>query len=119
VGRFGGEEFAALLPGVDTATVVVVGERVRERIESLPIRVEQRTGAAATIAVTASVGVAAAVGAADLDGLLRAADEALYAAKAAGRNAVRSAHVPDRTPESESPNPERVRALSGRADYRG
>jgi diguanylate cyclase (GGDEF)-like protein len=119
VGRFGGEEFAALLPGVDAATAVVVGERVRERIESLPIRVERRTGAAATIAVTASVGVAAAVGAADLDGLLRAADEALYAAKAAGRNVVRSAYVPDRTPESESPNPGRVRALSGRADYRG
>ena len=116
VGRFGGEEFVALLPGVDAQTAVAVGERVRERIEVLPIRVEQRTGAVATVAVTASVGVAAAVGAADLDGLLRAADEALYAAKAAGRNAVRSASDSDSTRACESPNPGRVRALSGRAD---
>jgi len=91
VGRFGGEEFVALLPAVDGPTAMGVAERVRERIESVPVRVERRTGGVGTIAVTASVGVAAAHGGVELDDLLRAADGALYAAKAAGRNAVRRA----------------------------
>ena len=116
VGRFGGEEFVALLPGVDAPTAVGVGERVRERIELLPICVEQRTGALASITVTASVGVAAGFGGVELDALLRAADEALYAAKAAGRNVVRSAPMPHTTAKYESPNPGRVRALSRRGD---
>jgi len=91
VGRFGGEEFVALLPAVDGPTAVGVAERVRERIESVQVRVERRTGGIGSIAVTASVGVAAAHGGVELDDLLRAADGALYAAKAAGRNAVRRA----------------------------
>ncbi|HEY3717609.1 MAG TPA: GGDEF domain-containing protein [Jatrophihabitantaceae bacterium] len=91
VGRFGGEEFVALLPSVDGPTAVGVAERVRERIESVQVRVERRTGGIGSIAVTASVGVAAAQGGVELDDLLRAADGALYAAKAAGRNAVRRA----------------------------
>lgn len=92
VGRFGGEEFVALLPGVNGSTAVGVAERVRARIEAVPVRVERRTGGIGDIAVTASVGVAAARGAGvELDDLLRAADGALYAAKAAGRNAVRRA----------------------------
>jgi len=91
VGRFGGEEFVALLPAVDGATAVGVAERVRERIASVQVRVERRTGGIGTIAVAASVGVAAAHGGVELDDLLRAADGALYAAKAAGRNAVRRA----------------------------
>jgi diguanylate cyclase (GGDEF)-like protein len=92
VGRFGGEEFVALLPGVGGSTAVGVAERIRARIESVPVRVEQRTGGIGQIAVTASIGVAAARGAdVELDELLQAADTALYAAKAAGRNAVRRA----------------------------
>jgi len=91
VGRFGGEEFVALLPSVDGPAAVGVAERVRERIESVQVRVERRTGGIGSIAVTASVGVAAAHGGVELDDLLRAADGALYAAKAAGRNAVRRA----------------------------
>jgi diguanylate cyclase (GGDEF)-like protein len=91
VGRFGGEEFVALLPSVNETTAVGVAERVRARIEAVPVRVERRTGGTGTgdIAVTASIGVAATRGAGvALDDLLRAADGALYAAKAAGRNAV-------------------------------
>jgi diguanylate cyclase (GGDEF)-like protein len=91
VGRFGGEEFVALLPGVNGPAAVGVAERVRARIEAVPVRVERRTGGTGTgdIAVTASIGVAATRGAGvALDDLLRAADGALYAAKAAGRNAV-------------------------------
>ncbi len=91
VGRFGGEEFVALLPGVNGPTAVGVAERVRARIEAVPIKIERRTGGIGDIAVTASIGVAAAQGGVDLDDLLRAADGAVYAAKAAGRNTVRRA----------------------------
>jgi diguanylate cyclase (GGDEF)-like protein len=94
VGRFGGEEFVALLPGVDGPAARGVGERIRNRIESLIVKFEHRTGGSDSMKVTASIGVAAAPGAgADLDDLLRLADDALYAAKDSGRNAVRLAKV--------------------------
>jgi len=98
VGRFGGEEFVALLPGVAAPMAANVGERIRQRIASLAVSVEPRTGGTAQVTLTASVGVASAnahvnvTGATStLDDLLRAADGALYAAKGDGRNAVRIA----------------------------
>ncbi len=94
VGRFGGEEFVALLPGVDGPAARRVGERIRRRIESLNVTVERRVGGSGTVRVTASVGVAAASGVGiDLDDLLRAADDALYTAKDDGRNAVRLGRI--------------------------
>jgi diguanylate cyclase (GGDEF)-like protein len=93
VGRFGGEEFAALLPGVEPSAAGGVAERVRARIGAVRLRVERHAGGMATVGVTASVGVAVTLGGVDLDGLLRAADAAVYAAKAAGRNVVRQAPV--------------------------
>jgi len=93
VGRFGGEEFVALLPGADTHAAVNVAERLRRRIEATEILVEGRNAPGTQrVHVTASVGVASAPAkAADLDDLLRAADDALYAAKHGGRNTVRVA----------------------------
>jgi diguanylate cyclase (GGDEF)-like protein len=91
VGRFGGEEFVALLPGVDATTASSVAERVRQRIEQLDVRVKRHAGGVTRVGVTASIGVASAWGAADLDDLLRGADAALYRAKGAGRNTVRGA----------------------------
>ena len=94
VGRFGGEEFVALLPGVGARTAANVGERIRQRIASLAVSVEPRTGGTAQVRLTASIGVASAnAHASTLDDLLRAADGALYAAKGDGRNAVRVAPV--------------------------
>jgi diguanylate cyclase (GGDEF)-like protein len=94
VGRFGGEEFVALLPGVDGPAARGVGERVRRRIESLAVDVERRNGGTSLMRVTASIGAAAAPGTgSSLDDLLRAADDALYAAKDSGRNTVRLADV--------------------------
>ena len=91
VGRFGGEEFVALLPAVDATAALSVADRVRRRIERLNVTVNQHAGGLTYIAVTATIGVASAWGAADLDDLLRDADAALYEAKDAGRNAVRCA----------------------------
>jgi len=93
VGRFGGEEFVALLPGADTHSAVNVAERLRRRIETTEILVEGRNAPGMQrVHVTASVGVASTPSkSADLDDLLRAADNALYAAKHGGRNTVRVA----------------------------
>ena len=89
VGRFGGEEFVALLPGVGPNAAGRVGERIRRRIASLAISVESRTGGIKLVSLTASIGVASGQAKESrLDDLLRAADSALYTAKDSGRNAV-------------------------------
>jgi diguanylate cyclase (GGDEF)-like protein len=94
VGRFGGEEFVALVPGVDVETASGVAERVRRRIESLRITSDV-ISSAKPLTVTASIGVAVTGTHGDtLDALLHAADRALYVAKDAGRNAVRLAALP-------------------------
>jgi diguanylate cyclase (GGDEF)-like protein len=90
VGRFGGEEFVALLPAADDAMAGQVAERLRRRIELTEIAVAGRDGPR-RLHVTASVGVASGPGGAELDDLLHAADKALYVAKREGRNAVRVA----------------------------
>jgi diguanylate cyclase (GGDEF)-like protein len=82
VARLGGEEFAAIIPGaLDEG--IVVAERVRVAFESAA-----RTVSGRYIGATVSVGVAAHTAATNIDALLARADEALYAAKAGGRNRV-------------------------------
>jgi len=83
--RAGGEEFAVILPGVSQATVLERAELVRRVIEDTPIEMQGKS-----VRLTASIGVAVYPehGATSAE-LLRAADVALYAAKAAGRNQVR------------------------------
>jgi len=79
--RLGGEEFALLLPGTDLAGAVAAAERIRQELagSALP----------AVGAVTVSLGVANCPGdGGNEEELIRAADERLYAAKAAGRNQV-------------------------------
>jgi diguanylate cyclase (GGDEF)-like protein len=89
VGRWGGEEFLAILPATDIDGATVVAERIRAGIAALEIVTDD----AVPIALSASVGVAA--GAADgVTALLDRADGALYAAKAAGRNRVEVAGAP-------------------------
>ena len=84
LGRYGGEEFALVLPGADADAALLVAERLRTLIAEAPLAVP-----GGEIPVTISVGVAAAgVTTATLAALLNRADEALYAAKAAGRNRV-------------------------------
>jgi diguanylate cyclase (GGDEF)-like protein len=87
--RLGGEEFVALLPDTDIAGAEKVAETLRQRIDAIRVTDVDR-------AITASVGVAVLPGhAGDGDGLLRMADRALYAAKAAGRNRVEVADAAD------------------------
>jgi diguanylate cyclase (GGDEF)-like protein len=81
--RFGGEEFCVLLRETDAGAATIVAERIRSAIE---IRFAGNLGSAM---VTASLGVAAIPGdALDAKTLIAAADQALYAAKASGRNRV-------------------------------
>jgi diguanylate cyclase (GGDEF)-like protein len=76
--RMGGEEFVALLPGVELDEAYLFAERVRLAFE--------RTAPDGAPRVTASAGAAAAVAPDRLEQLLKSADMALYAAKAQGRN---------------------------------
>jgi diguanylate cyclase (GGDEF)-like protein/PAS domain S-box-containing protein len=101
VGRYGGDEFLIAMPGCDTDTALVLAEKLRHAVEercTLPAR----EGAAQLI--TVSIGVAAL----DADhssvaDLIEAADHALYAAKAQGRNRVVRADA-GRAPEDLTPS---------------
>jgi len=95
--RYGGEEFAAILPGANEAGALQLAERVREAIASSRVVFE---GARLNVTVSLGVAVWPADGS-DQEGLLAAADRALYAAKQAGRNRVVSAstlRAPDLQP---------------------
>jgi two-component system cell cycle response regulator len=87
VGRWGGEEFLAVLPGADIIQSAEVAERCRHHLESLRIK----TANGEVIRLSASIGVAAVDGAnrEDCDALIDQADQALYWAKDAGRNRVK------------------------------
>ena len=83
--RFGGEEFLLVLPEQDAEAATAITERLRQAVEDLGIPHADGTP---TGVVTISAGVAVSAQAGDADGLLKAADRALYAAKEAGRNRV-------------------------------
>lgn len=86
--RYGGEEFAVIVPDTDKAAATVAAERLRTAIESVTIRY----GGKALPPVTVSSGVATFPGCGMVpQDLIRQADDALYQAKADGRNCVRVA----------------------------
>jgi diguanylate cyclase (GGDEF)-like protein len=89
IGRFGGEEFAVLLPHTAATEAGRVAERLRGRIADEPIAVGDGRDTGVVVDVTVSVGVAELAEAGqDLDELLAAADAALYQAKDAGRDRI-------------------------------
>jgi len=84
--RYGGEEFTRVIPGARLVDAQRVAERIRLHVAGSPFRV---AGGKELLTVTISVGVATTLGEADTpDALLKRADEAVYEAKAAGRNRV-------------------------------
>jgi diguanylate cyclase (GGDEF)-like protein len=84
VGRLGGEEFAILLPETELAQAAIVADRLRAAIAGQVV-----TAHKVQFKVTASIAIAAAsVSMSGIDALMRAADQALYQAKAKGRNCV-------------------------------
>jgi diguanylate cyclase (GGDEF)-like protein len=85
VGRYGGEEFIAILPNTAEDEAARFAERVRGAVEAHVYRDEENE-----IRMTTSAGVAAhpAPGVSSPEGLLKRADDALYAAKEGGRNRV-------------------------------
>ncbi|MBL8807364.1 MAG: PleD family two-component system response regulator [Rhodospirillales bacterium] len=89
VARWGGEEFMVVMPDADEKIGKVVAERLRSKIEQLPVATSQPQGG---IQVTISIGVAASQpNGFDPATLIQAADAALYRAKEGGRNRVEAA----------------------------
>jgi len=86
VARYGGEEFALLLPGLDLDRATAIAEEVRKSVEDLAIKHSESPCGH----VTVSIGVESVVPDRfqTTDDLIEAADNALYAAKRRGRNAV-------------------------------
>jgi diguanylate cyclase (GGDEF)-like protein len=84
--RYGGDEFAVLLPNVSEGQALAIAERTREAVasENLSLREDD------TLNVSVSIGVAELGLHQSLDALLGAADAAMYRAKRSGRNAVSS-----------------------------
>ncbi|WP_162559334.1 GGDEF domain-containing protein [Microvirga sp. 17 mud 1-3] len=90
--RYGGEEFAVLLPETDRNGALSVAETIRQAVLAMGIRHDQSPHNVATI----SVGVASIRPSSGMlrSALLEAADDALYRAKAEGRNCVRVVATP-------------------------
>jgi diguanylate cyclase (GGDEF)-like protein len=87
-GRYGGEEFLLLLTGADLDGSRQFLERIRRRIESLPV-----SGITKVPDVTVSVGIAQYRQGEPYGQTIHRADLALYGAKAAGRNCIRLEHA--------------------------
>lgn len=83
--RWGGEEFVLLLCDTPAADAVALMERLRQAVQAMQVPVPQSGG---PITVTVSIGLARHAPADPLAGTLERADQALYAAKAGGRNRV-------------------------------
>jgi diguanylate cyclase (GGDEF)-like protein len=91
VARFGGDEFALVLPDTGGEGAFAVGERIRERIADHTFL----EGEGFAIHLTCSVGVATLPDvAASADELVQAADKAMYAVKASGKNGIQAAPAP-------------------------
>ncbi|MFG1717900.1 diguanylate cyclase [Micromonospora chalcea] len=102
--RQGGEEFVVLLPETDARGATIVAERLGAVVRDQPVTVEGNADEPVHVPVTVSIGIAVYPDhAADGQQVLDAADDALYAAKAAGRDGYRLAPAPDPVPTEEIP----------------
>jgi diguanylate cyclase (GGDEF)-like protein len=104
MGRLGGEEFGALLFGAGEGTAVGTAERIRR---ALMVATAEIDGKHVDATVSVGVAVLGSDSAEDVAELLARADNALYLAKALGRNRV---EVAGKSPPREIPQPEEARA---------
>lgn len=81
--RLGGEEFAIVLPNTDLNSAIVIAERLRQNVANMLIAHETEV-----ISLSVSIGVSRLTNADDLEAFIGRADQAMYAAKSAGRNCV-------------------------------
>jgi two-component system cell cycle response regulator len=109
VGRYGGEEFLVVLPGCGLGDAFEVAERVRAYVARQSI-----STSAGALSLTISIGIASGAGdVVGVEGLIFAADKALYTAKNGGRNRVLGALGLECVPCSAS---EPARAIAGARD---
>ena len=85
VARYGGEEFAVLLPETSESEAFAIANRIRQGVAARPLAISETEGVELTISIGLAVFPDDATGE---EGLVEKADQALYAAKAAGRNRV-------------------------------
>ena len=99
--RYGGDEFIVLLLGANANTGLLAAERIRQRIEKTPFKVDKET----YVNLTACIGVASyPEHADDKEALLKMADECMYEGKRAGKNKVIlvSSNSPERSSEKQT-----------------
>ena len=87
--RYGGEEFVVVAPETTVDAAATFADRLRMSICSRPLQVHGKA-----LDITASFGVAGHEGLQGPEDLVQAADDALYRAKSAGRNCVKTAEAP-------------------------
>jgi len=103
-GRYGGDEFAVLLPHTQLEVGLERAETIRARMSECVSSGASRDG---EIAVSVSVGVVASQIGDTSDSLLKRADQALYRCKDLGRNQVQYVEATSTAPSSEDPHPAR------------
>lgn len=103
--RYGGDEFAVLLPATLQAGAGVLGERIRKAVEALEL--VHRESPCGRVTVSCGVAGMRPDGTRQASELVERADQALYQAKQEGRNRLAEA-TPDPTPYAEEPAPPRV-----------
>jgi diguanylate cyclase (GGDEF)-like protein len=83
VGRYGGEEFLAVIPDLDVIEVKTIAERIRKNIESETFHI-----GSLSLKITASLGVYVLTEKTKIEDAIKLADDALYEAKKSGKNKV-------------------------------
>ena len=101
--RYGGEEFALVMPSTPIAAARVAAERVRKAIEAMVVKFEGKT-----LSVTISVGLAEAAKGEDAVKLIRRSDDAVYFSKEAGRNCGHWRDGDDYLPMNVAVNPKKA-----------
>lgn len=94
--RLGGDEFLIVLSNTDLAGAALLAERIRLAVQAMVIHCQR-----AALKINISLGVASLGHGNDHIELLESADQALYRAKACGRNRVITAHIQEKIPNSD------------------